>query len=355
MELNKADGTTKTALGKLEYNSNNYIIGVTTQSEVDGSTTTEDVRNINYVILDDVKYTIQAYNRQNIFFEELISGDLTLYKGGNDYFLIKDEFEVRKVPYKDYNTIDNTLDYGIISVYINKCQSTQDMAYANKDMITPSVLEQLVLSYNDCNKSENIIIPKQAVEDSKVQSDKIAFGISLGYAFMTTDFEKFVSNSSTGINTPSVGAKLYVFTNPNDSGIFFDLAFDYFFPKDQQVSDIIFNETGYYSALVGINYMFRLENKTFSPFIGAKGGLIVNNMSSVTDKQPSHDLNYDANSLLSYNFTVGSFINVFNQNIEAAFIYQPKMKFEVDNSSVSAQNNQSYDVSSLQFKLTYCF
>jgi hypothetical protein len=112
---------------------------------------------------------------------------------------------------------------------------------------------------------------------------------------------------------------------------------------------------GCFSTLIGVNYQYKSNNKTFTPFVGINGGLIINNASNVINDLPAYNLVYDANNLITYNFSVGSFINMFNQKIEAAFIYQPKMKFDVDSSSIAGDIKQSYDVSGMQFKLTYCF
>lgn len=355
VKITKTDGTTLNALGKFEFNQKSLISGLFIKSDKNVDATSFDIKELDYLMLEDIKYVIKSFNRQNFIFEEIIKGELSMYKSKDDYYLIKDELEVREIPFKSYNTVGKTLNFGIISVYINNCLTVQEYAYNRFDAITAAILEKIVTDYNNCSTTENITIPAQAISDSKIESDRIGFGVSIGYALLNTNFENFVPNADGNISTPTVGAKLYVYTSALNDGLFFNLSFDYFFGKEQQLTNRISNRTQYVSALIGVNYQYKSGNETFTPFVGVHGGFILNGGSNIINKIPDYTVNYDANSLITYNFTVGSFINVFNQKIEAAFIYQPKMKFEMDNSSIATDIKQSYDVSGMQFKLTYCF
>jgi len=355
IKITKTDGTTLNTLGKFEFNQKNLINGLLIKTDKNVDATSFDIKELDNLILEDSKYVTKSFNRQNFIFEEIIKGELSMYKSQDGYYLIKDELEVREIPFKDYNTVGKTLNFGIISVFINNCLSVQEYAYNRFDAITAATLEKIVTDYNNCSTSENITIPAQAISDSKIESDKIGFGVSVGYALLNTNFDNFVANADNNISTPTVGVKLYVNTSALNNGLFFDLKVDYFFGKEQQITDRISNKTQYVSTLIGVNYQYISENKTFTPFVGAHGGLILNGASNVINDLPAYNLNYEANNLISYNFTIGSFINVFNQKIEAAFIYQPKMKFDMDNSSIAGDLKQSYDVSGMQFKLTYCF
>lgn len=355
IQITKVDGTTHQVMGKFEYDSKDFISGLSVSTDSNQEPDAYNIREIAHLDVADKKYVLQSFNRQNYLFEELIVGTLSLYKSKENYYLIKDELEVREVPFKNYNTSGKTLHYGIISVYINNCQPVQEYAYSKNTDITASVLMKIVADYNNCSKTEAISIPVQAIADSKVTHDKIGFGVSLGYAVLNTNFDNFEPNTNSNIGTPTAGAKLYVFTSALNNGLFFNFTFDYFFGKEQKVTSVITNKTQYFSTLMGINYQYKSNNKTFTPFIGINGGLVINSASNVVNDLPGNKLVYDANNLLTYNVTLGSFIHVFNQKIEAAFIYQPKMAFDIDSSSIAGDLEQSYTVSAMQFKLTYCF
>jgi hypothetical protein len=222
VKIAKTNGTTLNVLGKLEYNQKNLISGLLIKSDKNIDATSFDLKELDYLVFGDSKYVTKSFNRQNFIFEEVIAGELSMYKSQDDYYLLKDDLEVREVPFKNYNTAGKTLNYGIISVFINNCQSVQEFAYSRNSAITASVLEKIVTDYNNCSTTENISIPVQAINDSKIESDRIGFGVSVGYALLNTNFDNFANNTDKNISTPTVGAKLYVYTSALNNGLFFN-------------------------------------------------------------------------------------------------------------------------------------
>lgn len=356
VQIKNNDGTTTSALAKLDYNNDKLITGLIFKSIENDLASTFNLKSLNHLTYGEKKYVTKSFNSRNYLFEEIISGELSMYKSRDRYFLIKDELQLREVPLKYKNSYRQNLNYGIISVFINDCQSTQDFAYSKNSSITPIVLEKIVTDYNNCSKSEGVSMATQAINDATIENDKIGFGISVGYALLNADFNNFAENTEASINTPTIGAKLFVYTNALNNGLFFNFTADYFLAKEQNITPSITSKTSFLSGFAGINYQYKSNNKTFTPFIGVNGGLLMSTGSKVNEKQPSYDLVYDVDNVFTFNIHLGTFIHVFKQKIEADFIYQPTMKFNLDNSSsITGDLNRSYDVSGMHFKISYCF
>lgn len=354
LNITKTDGTATTTNGVVVYE-NDFGVKINTESG------TFIPSQILYVQQGDQKFITKVIDGKPYLIEELIAGELSLYKGNLNYYLDHSTYGFRQIPERE-NTIMTTFKSGTVSVYINNCKATVELLAATAESLTIAKLKDLTNTYNTCEIQEEVQISENALKQSQEPDEKIEFGLSLGFMHMNTDFSTLTEVQSTNIGMASFGAIVYFHSNLFNNNLDVNFSVDYFATADQviQGSDYtIYSESKLINLLVGFNYVFNNTKSIFKPYAGLSGGVLFNSGSSVildpVDTTQPIDT-FDGLNMLTYNFNIGSVIYAFNQKFDVLLAYQPGLEMRLEkNNDIQNAYETYYDSSSFNLRLTYVF
>ncbi|MCX7550039.1 hypothetical protein [Xanthomarina sp. F2636L] len=344
-----------------EYNTEDFIVGLKTKT-ANNDKTDISLNDVVSLRKNNVNYKTRQYKKSLYLLEEVSKSTLSLYKSGKNYFLENEEYGLKEIPRVviDEKTL-NRFDYATLSVFVNKCQEAQELAYNKNQSISISVLKDVVETFNTCNLSEDTQFATNIIELANAPSEIIEIGVNIGYSFLNTTFDDLSPGVSNNYGTPVIGAQVYFNTNMLEKRLGFIILVDYSLPKKFNSSENLIHlksELSYITGMIGTRYTFNNISKTFSPYIGFNGGFIFNSMSSVSVQDAvfgAQLINFDSTNKLAYNLGIGSYIHFGKQKIDFNLTYQPENKFEVVSTDNLSRIEGYYKMSGFQLKATYVF
>lgn len=354
MTIYKSDQTQIQVKGNFVYE-NDYIKTIHTDSQTIKS------ENIEKIILGSQVYIVKNIEDNTYLFQELLKGTLSLYKGKSHYYLENEKHGLREVPEREISGT-KIFNSGTISLFINNCKSAVNLLSGEAASLTVQSLKQIVETYNSCDLQEEIQISDKIIEESLRADGKLKFGLTAGFLHLNTDYGNLLNVDETSIGLFTVGAKLYFHTNwLNKQRIDFNFSIDYALSAEQQIENDLYtlqSKTSFVNAMFGVNYVLSDLNSIFKPYFGISAGLLFNAGSEVnlnTNINGIPSLYYDGGSQIAYNLNVGAVIEIFNQEIDFLITYQPKLKMPLVAGSDLIDLDTHYEISGVNFRLTYMF
>jgi len=354
MTIYKSDQTQIQVKGNFVYE-NDYIKAIQSDSE------TINASNINRVILGSEVFVAKNVDDKNYLFQEIEKGTLSLYKGKRNYYLENEKHGLREVPERDI-TGSQIFNSGTVSLFINNCKSAVNLLSNKASSLTVQNLNEIVKAYNSCDLQSDVQLSDKVIEESLRKDGKLQFGLTAGFLHLNTDYSNVLNVDETSIGLFTVGAKLYFHTNwLKKNRIDFNFSVDYALRAEQQIESELFtlqSKTSFVNAMFGANYVLSDLNSMFKPYLGISAGLLFDAGSEVNLKANSSgnsSLYYDGKSQIAYNLNVGTVIEVFSQEIDFLIAYQPKLKMPIFAGSELVSIDTHYEISGLNFRLTYMF
>ncbi|HLV14935.1 MAG TPA: hypothetical protein VKY41_07130 [Xanthomarina sp.] len=232
------DGTSK-QFDKVNFLNNveDYIVGL--EAKIDSN------KKLNFNLTEVLSvneknrhYTVKQSEKNLYLCQEVIIGNLSLYKSGDHYFLENEEHGFKEISKVELDGITlNKYNYSTLSVFVNKCKKAQEEAYNKNSSITPSVIKSIVSTYNSCHLSEDTQFAANVIKLANDQSEIIEIGINIGYSFSNTSFDKLSPDASNSYGTPVIGAQVYFNTNILEKSLGFLFLVDYSFPSEFNSSE----------------------------------------------------------------------------------------------------------------------
>ena len=353
MTIYKSDQTQIQVKGNFVYE-NDYIKAIQYGSK------TINASNINKVILDSDVFVVKNVYDRNYLFQEIEKGILSLYKGKSNYYLENEKNGLRKIP-EISSTNSHVFKSGTVSLYINNCNAAVNQLSKRASNLGLRYLKQIIATYNSCDLQENIQIADKVIEESLRKDDVVQFGLTAGYLYLNTDYGNILNVDVTSIGLITIGAKLYLSTSWLEKNrIDFNFSVDYAFSAEQEIAGDLYrlqSETSFVNAMFGVNYVLSDLNSMFKPYFGVSAGLLLDAGSEVllSSYTQSPSLSYGGGSHIAYNLNVGTVIEVFNQELDFLIAYQPKLEIPLGANSGFGIPDEHYEISSLNFRLTYMF
>lgn len=355
MTIYKSDQTQIQVKGNFVYE-NDYIKAIQSDSK------TISASNINKVILGSDVFVVKNVEDKNYLFQEIEKGTLSLYQGKNNYYLENEKHGLREVPVRDI-TGSKKFNSGTVSLFINNCKSAVNLLSNKASSLTVQNLKQIVQTYNSCDLQEEIQISDKVIEKSLRPDGKLQFGLTAGFLSLNTDYSNLIDANETTIGMFTAGAKLYFHTNwLKKHRVDFNFSVDYAFAAEQVVQGrgiySVASKTSFVNGMFGVNYVLSDLNSMFKPYFGISAGLLFDAGSEVKQRpnvQGLSTISYDTKSQIAYNLNVGTVIEVFNQELDFLIAYQPKLKMPIAAGSELVDIDTNYEISGLNFRLTYMF
>ena len=360
LTVHHTDNTTTHYTGKLKYNYDGFIdsfLFVKGKSKIEKS-----LNNIKSIYTKDgVNYIVKKYKGNLYAFKSEIIGDLSLFSNKNDYYFENEEIGFKQIPYKqrgDYKF--GVFNVGQIIVFVNKCKALQNYLDENSNTITVKKLKLVVTEFNNCNLEKDLQISDQAIERANYSKEVITYGISIGNTFLNSNYSGISVDTDIKTSTLSFGAILYFRPRLLDEKLMYNFSCQYIPKSKSKVStedyyvDVV---QSYFTAQLGINYLFFKNNKKLNPYVGISGGFNFNIDTSVLLRNTTFGAptkSFGGKSVLIYNLNAGCLINVLNQDFDINLSYLPKSKFTLISQSLD-QNYAHYHLNGVGVKITYIF
>ena len=335
---------------------NSLIKGIESKSK----TSLFKIDDISKIIIKDKLYTVKEYAKDKYLFQQIIEGNLSLYKDKEQFYLENAEYKLRVLPLKKDILTKVLFEPGTISVFVNKCNSTANYLHNKNFYLSLSKLKEIIAIYNTCSVQEEIQVSKKIITESNRKDQKLQFGASIGLMNLNINLDNFQNTSSENMSTISIGGKLYFMANSKNKGLNLNLAINYLLGSKKQInieqnSTIIIIKTQFISALFGVNYSFGYLKENFNPYVGISAGTIFNSRSYVNYVSRSGIVRYYGVIQYVYQLNAGAIINLFDKKIDFTLIYQPTKKMSLSSKNIGTSITNSYDVSALNLRLTYIF
>ena len=354
MTIYKSDQTQIQVKGNFVYE-NDYIQAIQTDSK------TINASDIDKVILGSEVFVVKNVDDKNYLFQEIEKGILSLYKGESNYYLENEKHGLREVPERDI-TGSKIFKSGTVSLFINNCKSAVNLLSNKASSLTVQNLKEIVKTYNSCDLQSDIQISDKVIEESLRKDGKLQFGLTAGFLHLNTNYSNVIDVDETSIGLFTVGAKLYFRTNwLKKNSIDFNFSVDYALNAEQQIASDLYtlqSKTSFVNAMFGVNYALSDLNSIFKPYFGISAGLLFDSGSEVNliaNSSGNPSLYYDGKSQIAYNLNVGTTIEAFNQEFDFLIAYQPKLKMPIESSTELVSLDAKYEISGLNFRLTYMF
>ena len=354
MTIYKSDQTQIQVKGNFVYE-NDYIQAIQTDSK------TINASDIDKVILGSEVFVVKNVDDKNYLFQEIEKGILSLYKGESNYYLENEKHGLREVPERDI-TGSKIFNSGTVSLFINNCKSAVNLLSNKASSLTVQNLKEIVKTYNSCDLQSDIQISDKVIEESLRKDGKLQFGLTAGFLHLNTNYSNVIDVDETSIGLFTVGAKLYFRTNwLKKNSIDFNFSVDYALNAEQQIASDLYtlqSKTSFVNAMFGVNYALSDLNSIFKPYFGISAGLLFDSGSEVNliaNSSGNPSLYYDGKSQIAYNLNVGTTIEAFNQEFDFLIAYQPKLKMPIESSTELVSLDAKYEISGLNFRLTYMF
>ncbi len=354
MTIYKSDQTQIQVKGNFEYE-NDFIKAVRSENKTFKS------ENIDKVVSGTNVYVIKNIEGKNYLFQEIVNGTLSLYKGKSNYYLENEKHGLREIPERDI-TGSKIFNSGTVSLFINNCKSAVNLLSNKASSLTIQNLKEVVKTYNSCNLQEDIQIADKVIEESLRPDGKLQFGLTAGFLHLNTDYSNVLDVDETSIGLITVGAKLYFRTNwLKKNRVDFNFSVDYALGVEQQIESDLYNlqsKTSFVNTMFGVNYVLSDLNSIFKPYFGVSAGFLFDAGSEVNliaNSSGNPSLYYDGKSQIAYNLNVGTTIEAFNQEFDFLIAYQPKLKMPIESSTELVSLDAKYEISGLNFRLTYVF
>ena len=354
MTIYKSDQTQIQVKGNFVYE-NDYIQAIQTDSK------TINASDIDKVILGSEVFVVKNVDDKNYLFQEIEKGILSLYKGESNYYLENEKHGLREVPERDI-TGSKIFNSGTVSLFINNCKSAVNLLSNKASSLTVQNLKEIVKTYNSCDLQSDIQISDKVIEESLRKDGKLQFGLTAGFLHLNTNYSNVIDVDETSIGLFTVGAKLYFRTNwLKKNSIDFNFSVDYALNAEQQIASDLYtlqSKTSFVNAMFGVNYVLSDLNSIFKPYFGISAGFLFDAGSEVNLKANSSanpSLYYEGKSQIAYNLNVGTMIEIFNQEIDFLIAYQPKLNMPIEASTELISLDAHYEISGLNFRLTYIF
>lgn len=354
MTIYKSDQTQIQVKGNFVYE-NDYIQAIQTDSK------TINASDIDKVILGSEVFVVKNVDDKNYLFQEIEKGILSLYKGESNYYLENEKHGLREVPERDI-TGSKIFKSGTVSLFINNCKSAVNLLSNKASSLTVQNLKEIVKTYNSCDLQSDIQISDKVIEESLRKDGKLQFGLTAGFLHLNTNYSNVIDVDETSIGLFTVGAKLYFRTNwLKKNSIDFNFSVDYALNTEQQIASDFYtlqSKTSFVNAMFGVNYALSDLNSIFKPYFGISAGLLFDSGSEVNliaNSSGNPSLYYDGKSQIAYNLNVGTTIEAFNQEFDFLIAYQPKLKMPIESSTELVSLDAKYEISGLNFRLTYMF
>ena len=319
------------------------------------------VESIEKVIVDKEVYVSIRIKSKKYLFQQIITGNLSLYKGKDKYYLKNDKHGLREIPTKRLGS-SKVFNSGTVSLYINYCKEAVDELSVRAGNLSLQYLKNIVKTYNSCDLQSEVQISDKTLEESFRKEGKIKFGVTAGFLHLKTEFGQVLGVDATNIGLFTVGAKLYFHTNwLRKNRIDFNFSADYAMGGTQQIRGDLYtlqSKTSFINTMFGVNYTLSDLKGFFKPYLVSAGMLIdagsfANLIPNTVGTVP--ELSYGGNSQIAYNLNVGTLLTVFNQEFDFLVAFQPKLNMPLDNKNTLLFKEGSYSISGLNFRLTYLF
>lgn len=316
------------------------------------------IDDISKIIIKDKLYTVKEYANDKYLFQQIIEGNLSLYKDREQFYLENAEYKLRVLPIKKDILKKVLFEPGTISVFVNKCNSTANYLHNENFYLSFSKLKEIIAIYNTCSVQEEIQVSKKIITESNRKDQKLQFGASIGLMNLNLNLDNFQNTSSENMSTISIGGKLYFMANSKNKGLNLNLAIDYLLGSKKQINieqNSIIIKTQFISTLFGVNYSFGYLKENFNPYAGISAGTILNSRSYVNYVSKSGIISYYGVIQYVYQLNAGVIINLFGKKIDFTLTYQPTKKMSLSSENIGTNITKAYDVSALNIRLTYIF
>ncbi|APY00779.1 porin family protein [Lacinutrix venerupis] len=358
MTITKKNGEIITEEAQFHKAKNNYYDGITLKRNEDSNDLYINANEISSVVINGKNYLTKNIDNSAFLFETLIEGKLSLYQSNEyNYFLEKESIDIRQIPFNTVGLKNNKryFKYGNIILFVTNCLAAKETAFNRNHNIDIKLLKEIVATYNSCDLSNDTVFTENELISMQTFDDKIRFGVSAGFSSLIADYSNLGFNNEANHNSAIFGVKLLVYPNKEKNTVFFNLDASYLLGKEQNLSNVLINKTSYIPIQIGINYAFNNISDTFKPYLGANGIYIINQSKLTILSSNSFSEDLTVNNTVGYNFKIGSEIKLLNSDFNFELLYQPKLKFSSDSSSISQNINRNYTVSGVQVMLTYLF
>ncbi|MBU2940733.1 hypothetical protein KO494_14385 [Lacinutrix sp. C3R15] len=358
LKLSYTNGTTSSIEGKLKadkYGFYNEII-------------TKDNNNINVNVLTTIskakkKYVVKKFNANYYAFQSIIENDnISLYKSKNKYYIESNDYQFAEIPFKEKDGYTfSVFDAGILGVYVNKCQATQNYIHDNFYTIRVSDLKKIINTYNSCNLENTSTVSNEAIKEANQPSEVVNFGITVGNSFLNIDYNGMSVDHKQKYSMFNVGAIITFKPNILKRKLNYSFALNYMFSKEASFyasSKNVRTNHGYIETVLGANYLFLKADSKINPYIGIAGGLLFNNGTQVNVRPAvlgASTTIYKGNSDLIYNINAGVLFTALNQKFNFNVAYIPSTKTGLETKNNLESNVKYYNLTGINIRLSYYF
>jgi len=320
------------------------------------------VESVEKVIVDKEVYVSLSVKSKKYLFQQIISGDLSLYKGKDKYYLKSEKHGLREIPTKKLGSSD-VFNSGTVSLYINYCKEAVNELSVRAGNFTLQYLKKVVKIYNSCDLQSELQISDKIIEESFRKESKIQFGATAGFLHLKTEYNQVLEVDATNIGSFTLGAKLYFHTNwLRKNRIDFIFSADYAMGGTQQIKGDLYtlqSKTSFVNTMFGVNYTLSDLKGVFKPYLGVSAGMLID-AGSFVNLRPNAagvvpELSYDGKSQIAYNLNAGTLLTVFNQEFDFLVAFQPKLDMPLESKNTVLAREGSYSISGINFRLTYLF
>lgn len=358
LKITYTNGTTTSIEGKLKadkYGFYNEII-------------TKDNNNINVNTLTTIiskkkKYVVKRFGLKYFAFESIIENDnMSLYKSKNKYFIESLDYELSEIPFKEKNGYTfSVFDAGILGVYVNKCQATQNYIHDNFYTMRVSNLKKVIKSYNACNLETTSTVSEKAIIEASKPGEIVDLGITIGNSFLSMDYNGAYVNHKENYSLFQLGAIITFKPNILKRKLNYSFTLNYMFSKENDFFADNKNTSvkhGYIETLLGVNYLFLDPESKTNPYIGVAGGLLINNGSFINIKPATSGasgVNYKGYTELMFNINAGVLVNILDEKFNVNLSYIPKTKLGLESYRNLEEDYPNYNLSGINLRVSYYF